>query len=238
MNPRRPFWSGIGKTAPLVVGLAAACAAPEQAELRIKVADTDGRRPLSGAIVAMEVGGLYVTNPDPSRGNPSFTYGARTDAQGTLRLSLKTDDIGVHTFFGGYYYGARLVELDQDLGVTILMSSFATRDPPPAPPTIANERLEPPAVSPGAQFEVSAEVTKGDSGDPLSEEVIVTFPEQMLARALDPPSAGIPGKMYPDGIWSTRLVAPERPGRYEYFLTATTEGCVNSEIKTLVLEVR
>jgi hypothetical protein len=211
---------------------------PDEAELRIKVLDPAGSRPLAGAIVAMEVGGLYVTNADPSRGNPSFVHGAQTDEQGSLRVTLKSDEIGVHSFVGGYFYGARLVELDQDLGITIFMAPFASRDPAPLPPTISNEQLDPAIVAPGGQFSVSAEVATGDPDDPLSEEVIVTCPTQTMSSALDPPSRGIPGKMYPDGFWSRTLVAPDQPGRYDYYLTATTEGCVTSDIKLLVLEVQ
>jgi hypothetical protein len=217
---------------------AACTSTSDEAELRIKVLDPAGQRPLAGAIVSMEVGGLYVTNPDPSRGNPSFVYGARTDEQGTLRVPLKTDEIGVHSFVGGYFYGARLVELDQDVGITIFMAPLTSRDPAPAPPTISNERLDPAIVTAGGQFTVSADVATGDPDDPLSEEVIVTCPTQTMSSALDPPSRGIPGKMYPDGFWSRTLVAPNQPGRYDCYLTATTEGCVTGDIKLLVLEVQ
>jgi hypothetical protein len=202
------------------------------------VIDAAEHAPIPGAIVAMEKGGIYRTNPDPSVGNPSYVYGARADDQGTVTMVLDTDFIGVHTFVNGYFYGARLVELDQDVGVTVNMEKFTNKSPPILPPTIQNEALSPSTVAPGAPFTVSADVQKGEATDPLSEEVIITFPKGGTCRALDPPSAGVQGKAFPDGAWSALLTAPDEPGTYEYYLSATSEGCVTSDVKTLTLIVQ
>lgn len=244
MNARPVAWRiGLQRLA-LATGCAwaaVACAGtPAEAELRIKVFDIGANTPLGGAVVAIEKGGIYVTNPDPARGNPSYVYGARASSEGTLSLRLPTGSIGVHTFADGHYYGARGLELDQDLGITINVESFQRSE---QPPTLSNARLEPATVAPGADFILSAEVTQGDSGapdhgpDPLSEEVIVTDPAAQRSHALDPPTAGVQGTGFPDGLWSTTLSAPADTGSYDYFLTATSEGCVTSDVTVLTLRV-
>lgn len=208
---------------------------PDTAELRIKVIDAASRKPLAGAVVAIEKGGLYVPNPDPSRGAPAYVYGTQVASDGTVQLSLPTGAIGVHSFEGGYYYGSRLVTFDQDLGITIDMEAFQSSESPPA---ITNAQLEPSSVAPGGSFTVSADVTHGDANDPLSDEVIVTWPAKSRSRALDPPAPGVQGKGFPDGQWSATLSAPNDPGTYNYYLTATSEGCVTSEVVPLVLQVQ
>jgi hypothetical protein len=221
--------------------LAASCATPDEAELRVKVFDVGQNLSLAGAVIAIERGGIYVTNPDPSRGNPSYVWGARASDQGTLGIRLPTGPIGVHAFADGHYYGAHELELDQDLGITVNIERFQREE---VPPTIAGATLEPSVVTPGQSFTISAEVTQGDSGppnhasDPLSEEVIVVDPVGLHSRALDPPSAGIQGTGFPDGVWSTTLSAPSEPGTYDYYLTATSEGCVTSDATVLTLEAR
>jgi hypothetical protein len=152
-------------------------------------------------------------------------------------MTVPTGELGIHTFTSGYYYGSRFVDFDQELGITINMEPF--RDPKPAAPTIASPELSPATVAPGEVFVVRADVKAGNAKDPLSEEVIVIHPRSGTSRALDPPSAGVQGKAYPDGIWKTTLTAPSEPGTYEYFLAATSEGCVTSDIPpALVLQVQ
>ncbi|MBK7582948.1 MAG: hypothetical protein IPI67_22480 [Myxococcales bacterium] len=229
------LWSGVAGS------LATGCyQTPDSAELRIKLVDTSepkSPKPMAGALIAIETGGLYVTNPDPSQASPSYKYGGRAGDDGTLIMTLPTDTIGVHSFATGYYYGSRLVPFDQDLGITINMEPFRTPFPPL--PTITNPTLSAVSVAPGAEFTISCEVKAGEAADPLSDEVIVTIPAENRALALAPPSAGVQGKGYPDGTWSLQLVAPGEPGSYEYFLSATSEGCVTGDLgPALVLEVK
>ena len=232
----RPWKPGMLNTALAVsTTVATACArTPEEAELRIKVVNASTQAPLDGALVAIERGGIYVTNPDPSVGNPAYVYGAMTAADGTVRMRLPTDQLGVHTFYAGYYYGSRLVDLDQGLGVTVSMETFQNDE---VPPFMANAALEPSVVAPGDEFTVTADVTHGDADDPLSEEVLVVFADEHFSRALGPPSAGVQGTGYPDGTWTTMLTAPDSPGTYAYHLVATSELCVTSDPVTLTLEV-
>jgi hypothetical protein len=149
--------------------------------------------------------------------------------------------MGVHAFADGHYYGARELDLDQDLGITVNIERFQRGE---APPTIADALLEPATVARGEPFTIVAQVTQGDSGapdhraDPLSEEVIVTDPVGQRSRALDPPSAGVQGVAFPDGEWSTTLRAPSETGSYDYYLTATSEGCVTSDATVLTLVVQ
>jgi hypothetical protein len=236
--PRLSVFRPVASFAPLAAWAwwSAGCAGtPDEAELRIKVIDARSRAPLVGTLISIEKGGIYVSNPDPSRGNPSFVYGALIGDEGTFSLMLPTDELGVHSFAPGHYYGARRVELDQDLGITINMEAFQANE---LAPTISNAQLDPATVAPGADFTVSADVAHGDANDPLSEEVIVTFPAELRSRALDPPSPGIQGTAFPDGVWRATLTAPSQAGSYVYYLSATSEGCVTSDIVALTLEVQ
>jgi len=225
----------------VAAGIATGCyEQPDTAELRIKLIDTSdpkSPKPMSGGLVAIETGGMYVTNPDPSRGSPAYKYGARASDEGTVIMTLPTDTIGVHGFATGYYYGARLLTFDQELGITINMRPY--RPPIPALPTVTNATIAPATAAPGGEFTISCDVQAGDPDDPLSDEVVVMIPAELRARALDPPSAGVQGVGFPDGTWSTQLVAPDEPGSYEYYLSVTSEGCVTGDIgPPLVLEVQ
>lgn len=230
-------WRLGGRNAVLAVLATAvtACAGtPDEAELRIKIVNAASHEPLGGALVSIEKGGIYVKNPDPSVGSPAYVYGAITDDDGTISMMLPTDDIGVHTFYAGHYYGSRLVQFDQDLGITVNMETFLNNE---APPSLADATLEPAVVAAGEEFTVSADVASGAEDDPLSDEVIVVFADAHFSRALDPPSPGVQGTGFPDGTWQTTLTAPESPGTYSYHLAATSEHCVTSDPVTLTLEV-
>jgi hypothetical protein len=243
------------------------CSTPENAELRIKVIDATSRLPLASSVIGIEKGGLYVSNRDPSKGNASYQYGVQTGSDGTVRVTLPTDLLGVHSFAPGkpvcdaacrmaittgYYYGARLVELDQDLGITLNMEPFqkgcSGAPDTICPPQITNEMwCIPPAtgtcpaaatsVAPGAQFMISAQVSAGDPKDPLSEEVIVIHPDSNQSKALDPPSPPV-SRGFPDGPWSATLTAPQQPATYQYYLSATSEGCVTSDTVPLTIIVQ
>ncbi len=226
-------WKGAAAT--LALAAVSCTATPEEAELRIKVVNATTRAPLPNTLISIEKGGIYVKNPDTSRGSPAYVYGAVTGAAGTARLQIPTDDVGVHTFLAGYYYGSRLIEFDQDLGITVSMETFQNNE---TPPSVTNAKLEPAVVAPGASFTLSADVNRGDADDPLSDEVVVVFGEAHFSRALDPPSAGVQGKGFPDGLWKTTLTAPNSPGTYTYHLAATSEHCVTSDPIALTLDVQ
>lgn len=230
-------WSVALRTVGLMVLTLAATGCggtPKQAELRIKILNASTQAPLDGALISIEKGGIYVNNPDPSLGSPAYVYGATAGNDGTVRMMLPTAKLGVHTFYAGHYYGSRLVQFDQDLGITVNMEAFQNDETPPA---LDNAALDPSVVAAGEEFTVSADVTRGDPDDPLSDEVVVVFADEHFSRALDPPSAGVQGVGFPDGTWQTTLTAPDNPGSYDYHLAATSEHCVTSDPITLTLEV-
>src|SRR5207302_9572150 len=106
------------------------------------------------------------------------------------------------------------------------------------PPTLTHARLEPAKVLADATFSVRVTAAAPSPADPLSEEVIVVEATATMSAELDPPSAGVQGKGFPDGEWSRSLTAPHAAGTYTYYLSATTEGCIVSDLVLLKLEVQ
>ena len=105
-------------------------------------------------------------------------------------------------------------------------------------PVLSDFKATATAVAPGQEITFSVTVRAATPKDPLSEEVLLVEPTTSVARALDPPSRGVEGKAYPDGVWSTKLAAPTTPGTFTYHVGATTEGCIVGENLTLEVVVR
>jgi hypothetical protein len=55
---------------------------------------------------------------------------------------------------------------------------------------------------------------------------------------MDPPSAGTPGVMYPDGIYRKTLTAPSAPGTYDIWISVTSEACVTAPPISMQLQVQ
>lgn len=219
----------------LVAALAATGCAT-QVELDITLVDRETKAPLPNALISVEVGGIYVKNDDTSLGSPAYQYGGKADAAGKVRLSVPDDQLGFHVFAEGYRYRPYRVEGDEVLAHTIEVSPQLPED---RPPTVADVKLEPATVAAGGTFTISATVNAADpSGDPLSDETLAILEDGDFSVALDPPSAGVQGVGFPDGFYKKQLEAPAAPGKYTYFIVATSELCITSAPQSVVLTVQ
>jgi hypothetical protein len=198
------------------------------------VLDAKTKAPLPHVPIAIEIGGHYVTNPDTSKGNPSYQRGTVTDDAGAYAILLPSGSLGFHSFLDKYRYGTDGLSATTDAAFDLTMELRDTE----LPPTLTNARVEPAQVSPGGSFAIKVTAAAATPTDPLSEEVIVVEATTTMSAALDPPSAGVQGKGFPDGEWSRTLTAPTYAGTYTYYLSATTEGCIVSDLALLKLDVR
>jgi len=205
----------------------------ETAALRARALDGSSFQPIEGMLVSIEVGGIYLPNPDHSKANPAFQLGARSGPGGLFELALPCGPYGLHTFLPGFRYGAAVVYAGQS--AEIFSEPLLPLDRPPA---ISQASLSAQAVAPGELVTIQVMAVKGALEDPLSEEVVAVLPEMGQSMALDPPGPGQQGYGFPDGVWSRTFNAPSTPGTYAYQLIATTEGCVTSNRLELVLSVR
>ena len=224
--------------------LLAACGLPE-AKLANSCTGTTGHlkgqvmssagQPLGQVLIAIERGGLYLFNPNTSKGNPSYRYSAQTDTSGYFDVVLPCDplDLGLHAYQDGYKYGSRTARVGDNTLVTA---------PPLKPgeslPSLSGTTLSPTTVAAGGVVTVETMAAAAASSDPLSEEVLLFEPTQAWSKALDPPSAGRQGAGFPDGKWRTTFIAPALPGTYTYSLIATSEACVGSPRVALTLTVQ
>jgi len=203
--------------------------------LSVTVVDAASGDPIAGAVAAIEQGGIYLENPDPSRGNPSYVYGARTDAEGLLRVDVAGGTVGVHVFADGYRYAPKRVDVDGDVDTSIEAEAFLGAD---RLPTLSDSRIEPSVAAPGAEIVLSTTAAAADpERDPLSEETIVVLPDSALSWVLDPPSAGEQGVGFPDGPYTRTVAAPSVPGTYVYTFVTTTEACITSDRAEVTLTV-
>lgn len=227
----------------IVLALAAGCGSkvdqppPRAVTVSGRVLDAKTSAAMPGVPIGVELGGHYVSNPDPSKANLAYQRGAVTDALGKYTLVLQPGNgkFGFHSFMPGYRYGTEGLETATDVTFDIKMEPNTTE----APPTLTGARLEPAQVAPGGAFEVLVTAKAAAGGkDPLSEEVLVIEPTMAMSAALDPPSKGVQGTGFPDGEWKRSLKAPGAAGTYVYHLSATSEGCIVSEIVKLELVVK
>ena len=198
------------------------------------VVDGKTKAPLPHVPIAIEIGGHYVTNPDPSKANPSYQRGAVTDDAGAYSVVLPSGSLGFHSFLNKYRYGTEGLTAAANVTFDITMEQRDTE----LPPTLTNARFEPAQVAAGATFALKVTATAATPTDPLSEEIVVVEATTSMSAALDPPSAGVQGKGFPDGEWSRTFTAPTYAGTYTYYLSATTEGCIVSDLVLLQLQVK
>jgi len=209
-----------------------------QGPVRLTLVDAASNAALPGALAAVEEGGIYIANPDTSKGSSAYVYGARADEQGILVIDLPEGDKGFHIFAEGHRYapahfpvGDPEIEIERTVTVAPLL-------PEDQLPTISDAAIEPSQAGPGDEVTVTAMVAAAHAEDPLSDETLAILPEQEWSAALDPPSPGEQGVGFPDGLYSKTFRAPDAAGTYVYALVATTEGCITSKAASVTLEVR
>ena len=236
----RAAWSGVLLLAALGSSASTGCGSEEASasddrRLRARVVDSESSAPIAGALVSIENGGLYLGNPDSSRGNRHYVIGGRTGADGRFDVPVPVARLGLHVFTNDYLYAPWLIEPDGNLGVTILQKR---RDAVLPKPIVTDLRAEPASAGPGETVRLTANVTAATPDDPLSDETLAIEPTRFWTAALDPPSPGVQGVGYPDGEYTLELQAPDQPGTYTYHVVTTSEGCVTSDALSVMVEVR
>jgi hypothetical protein len=201
----------------------------------VTVLEDGGLAPVPNAMVAVEYGGLYLPWCDLSKASPYYLFGAVTDDAGAFALTAGAGKLGFHGFATGQYYSR--AALDTSTGATTVRVALTALPPQQTKPTITGAAFDAPSVAAGAQVTITATVKAGTPTDPLSDETVLVEPTRSWALELDPPALGAKDD-FPDGTWSRTFAAPAQPGSYVYWLSATTAGCVTSDLVTLPLQVQ
>lgn len=201
----------------------------------VSVLDDGGLVPVPNAMVAVEYGGLYLPWCDLSHASPYYLFGGVTDDAGAFALTARAGQLGFHGFATGQYYSR--APLDTSKGATTVQVILSALPPQQVKPAITGAAFSAAQVAPGAQVTVTAMVKAGVAADPLSDETVLVEPTQSWAVELDPPSLGKKDD-FPDGTWSRTFTAPAQTGHYLYWLSATTAGCVTSDLVQLPLDVQ
>ena len=196
--------------------------------------DDGGLAPLPGAMVAVEYGGLYLPWCDLSHASPYYVFGAVTDDAGAFTVSARAGHLGFHAFANGQFYSRAPLDTSKGLSVSMVLGPTAAGQ---AKPTIGGASFDKTTVAPGANVTITATVTAASPGDPLSDETVLVEPTHSWGTELAPPSLGKKDD-FPDGTWTRTFNAPSDVGTYAYWLSATTAGCVSSDIVKLQLVVQ
>jgi hypothetical protein len=252
MRPLHTRPSTRSSAALAIAACAFACAAcsGDDEELRVSVVDGATGSPVAGALVAVEEGGIYLANPDLTKGNPSYKYGGQADGSGVISLPFTSGEWGLHIFADGYRYGPERVQPDG--GGTEVTVELAPELPDDVNPLVSDVALDPATVAPGGTVTVRATVAAGVVSDPelapsakLSEEVLLIAPALGLSLALDPPAPGCSvgedpsnPRGCPDGEFTATFAAPADRGTYAYHFVVSSEGCVTSDRRELTLVVQ
>ncbi|HEY8038987.1 MAG TPA: hypothetical protein VIF15_04305 [Polyangiaceae bacterium] len=194
----------------------------------------DAQVPVPGAMVAVEYGGLYLPWCDLAHASPYYVFGAVTDDAGAFTVTAAAGKLGFHGFATGQYYSRAPLDTSRGSTVSILLSPLPAQQ---TKPTVAGAAFDKTTVKGGDAVTVRATVTAGVPTDPLSDETLLVEPTHSWAVELDPPSVGKKDD-FPDGAWSRTFPAPAQSGTYTYWLSATTAGCVSSDLVTLQLVVQ
>ena len=210
------------------------------ARLSGRVVDKATGTPIARAVVAIENGGLDVPNPDPSKPNPSYQFGTITGADGSFSLTVSSTTLGVHAVASGYTAGAPPggdLPFSGEKSVTIALDPL---DSSAARPMLDAAAFDDAYVSTGAGVTLRVHASaplSSTAPDPLSEATLVVEPTSGWAAELTPPAPGSAKTGFPDGEWSLAFIAPSAPGAYVYYVVATTERGVTSEVREVGLEV-
>jgi hypothetical protein len=197
------------------------------------------RRSRAGFRPAVEYGGLYVPWCDLGQASPYYVFGALSDDAGRFEIDVKEGSLGFHSFANDYLYTR--APLDTATGRTVVLEM----EPLPkgqAQPTFADAHFDKTTVAPGEPVTFSATIATWDSGaarapsDPLSDENIIVEPTNSWGVELNPPASGQKDD-FPDGLWKRTFPAPNAPGTYTYWFSATTSQCITSKLVSMTLKV-
>ena len=188
--------------------------------------------PGAGALVFVELCGLYSDNTDKSKGHPNYRYVALADKDGNFEVSIPRGPVGLHAFLEGYTYGATAIDDSTSAGIQVVNAVSVTD----LGSTLENFAVATPLVRAGEPLTFHVDV-KAQPKDPVSEEVLLGEPKSGLARAFGPPSRGRAGKGFPDGRWTVTVPAPAA-GTYTYYAQAASEGCKVSKRLSAIVTVQ
>jgi hypothetical protein len=196
---------------------------------------TDGGtpKPIAGAMIAVEYGGLYLPYCDMASASPYYVFGAVSDANGAFAMDARAGKLGFHGFANNYYYSR--AALDTATGTTVSLE-LEPLPPGQAQPKVADAGFDNADVGVGTPVTFSAGIATWDSKDPLSDENVVVEGTGSFGMELNPPSVGMKDD-FPDGLWQRKFSAPSTPGTYTYWFSATTAGCVTSPLFSSTLTV-
>jgi hypothetical protein len=201
----------------------------------VTLLDDGGEVPVPNAMVATEYGGLYVPWCNLAQASPYYRFGTVTDDAGAFTMTAAQGKLGFHAFATGQYYSR--APLDTSTGTTTVTVYLSPLPPGQARPTITGAAFSPGTVAAGGQVTLSATVAAASASDPLSDETVLVEPTHSWGVELDPPSLGKKDD-FPDGVWSRTFAAPSQSGTYTYWLSATSAGCVTSDVVQLTLTVQ
>jgi hypothetical protein len=195
----------------------------------------DGKMsPVPNAMVVAEYGGLYLPWCDLSKASPYYRFGAVTDDAGAFTMAAAAGQLGFHGFATGQYYSRASLDTSTGTVTKVVLTPLAAGV---AKPTITGAAFQQSTVAAGAQVTITANVAAGSASDPLSDETVLAEPTHSWGAELNPPSLGKKDD-FPDGTWSLTFTAPSQSGTYTYWLSATTAGCVTSDLVELPLTVQ
>jgi hypothetical protein len=200
----------------------------------VSLLDDGGMVPVPNAMLATEYGGLYLPWCNMAQASPWYRFGAVTDDAGAFTMTAAAGKLGFHAFATGQYYSRAPLNTSSGTTVTVTISPLPAGQ---AKPTITGAAFQQSTVAAGSQVTLSATVKAASSSDPLSDETVLVEPTHSWGVELDPPSLGTKDD-FPDGVWSLTFAAPSQPGAYTYWLSATSAGCVTSDLIQLPLTVQ
>jgi hypothetical protein len=200
----------------------------------VSLLDDGGMVPVPNAMLATEYGGLYLPWCNMAQASPWYRFGAVTDDAGAFTMTAAAGKLGFHAFATGQYYSRAPLNTSSGTTVTVTISPLPAGQ---TKPTITGAAFQQSTVAAGSQVTLSATVKAASSSDPLSDETVLVEPTHSWGVELDPPSLGTKDD-FPDGVWSLTFAAPSQPGAYTYWLSATSAGCVTSDLIQLPLTVQ
>jgi hypothetical protein len=231
--------------ATIVSDAAAPPPAPPNVSLVGRVVGVGGDAGVENAIVVVEVGGLDRPIPDASApdgaplptltSDPYIELSALTPVdEGGFAFQVPEGAVGLHVLAPSFLESlvattASSADAHPAPTVVALTPLPKVDGAPPARPIATELTPSAPYVLPGSPITFLVQVAAASPSDPLSRDVFLVEPATQMAVALAPPTPGIPGGAYPDGVYSLIVTAPNAVGSYTYTVVAASLGRVTSE---------